>query len=169
MAMTNNIAQWIDSTVKTSDSQWLALVFRADGFVTNGHFVSQTPWSQSATCSIELLKTALSWTITECRRHYCRSMRFVGYLGGEPAQGVFPHIHAIIELPNGVSQEDLVLYLSDLWAKKIKKKFRQYISSEVLSQPLKNSAIYASYASRYEGTTFCAGDEKVIINNSFFL
>ena len=96
-------------------------------------------------------------------------MRFVGYLGGEPSQGVYPHIHAILELPNGVSADDLVRYLSELWANKLKKKFKQYLPSKVLSQPLKQNAMYAYYASRFEGKTFCAGDEKVIVNNSFLL
>ncbi len=167
--MKNSIAQWIETSIRESDGQWLALIFRADGIVVNGHLSPQSPWSQSATCSIELLKTALSWTITECRRHYSRRMRFVGYLGGEPSQGVYQHIHAILELPSGVSADELIQYLSDLWAKKLKKKFKQYLPSKVLSQPLKQNAMYAYYASRYEGKTFCAGDEKVIINNSFLL
>lgn len=168
MAM-NNIAKWINASVNQSDCQWLALVFRADGQVTNGHLVQQSPWSQSATCSIELLKTALSWTITECRRKHNRQMKFVGYLGGEPSQGTYPHIHAIIEIPAGVPEDAFLVYLQDLWSKKLQKKFKQYVPSSVLSQPLNNSAMYAYYSSRYEGNTFNAGDEKVIINNSFCL
>jgi hypothetical protein len=168
MAM-NNIAQWIDDSVKNSDSQWLALVFRADGLVTNGHQVRQSPWSKSATCSIELLKTALSWTITECRRKHYRQMKFVSYLGGEPIQGTHPHIHAIIEIPAEVLEGEFLSYVQELWSKKLKKKFKQFVPSAVLSQPLKSSTLYAYYSSRYEGSTFNAGDEKVIINNSFYL
>ena len=168
MAM-NNIAQWINASVTKSDKKWLALVFRADGLLLNGHSVQQSPWSQSATCSIELLKTALSWTITECRRRRYRQMRFVGYLGGEPNQGTYPHIHAIIEIPINLTEEELITDLKDLWSKKLKKKFKQYVASNVLSEPLKSSVMYAYYASRYEGSAFSAGDEKVIINNSFYL
>lgn len=137
--------------------------------VTNGRSVQQSPWSQSATCSIELLKTALSWTITECRRKHNRQMKFVGYLGGEPNQGIYPHIHAIIEIPAGVSADAFLAYLQDLWSKKLKKKFKQYVPSAVLSESLRSSLLYAYYSSRYEGSTFNAGDEKVIINNSFYL
>ena len=165
----NNIAEWVDTETKNSDSEWLAVVFRADGMVTNGHQNQQSPWSQSATCSIELLKTAFSWTITECRRHHYRNMKCVGYIGGEPCHGTHPHIHAILELPPSVIEADFIQYLDCLWSKQLKKKFKQYLSSKVLSQPLKSSQLYAYYSSRYEGTTFCAGDEKVIINNSFFL
>jgi hypothetical protein len=165
----NNIAKWIEASVQNSPSQWVALVFRADGLVTNGHLAQQSPWSQSATYSIELLKTALSWTITECRRRHFRQMRFVGYLGGEPSQGTYPHIHAIMEIPEGLLEAELLAYLQTLWSTKLKKKFKQYVSSAVLSQPLKSSVLYAYYASRNEGSTFSAGDEKVIINNSFYL
>lgn len=167
--MTANIAEWIETSVKGSQSQWLALVFRVDEMVTNGHLLHQSPWSQSATCSIELLKTALSWTITECRRKHNRELRFVGYMGGEPLSGAHPHIHAIMEVPSGTAAHELLEYLQDLWAKKLRKKLRQQVRSSVLAQPLKNSAQYALYSSRYEGTTFSAGDDKVIINNSFYL
>ena len=165
----DNIAHWIDFSVSKSDSAWLALVFRADGTVANGHSVKQSPWSQSATYSIELLKTALSWTITECRRKHYRQMRFVGYLGGEPSHGTYPHIHAIMEIPEGLLEAELLAYLQALWSTKLKKKFKQYVPSAVLSQPLESSKLYAFYSSRYEGSTFSAGDEKVIINNSFYL
>jgi hypothetical protein len=165
----NNIANWIEASVQQSENQWLALVFRADGLVTNGYLAQQSPWSQSATCSIELLQTALSWTITECRRKHYRQMRFVGYLGGEPSQGTYPHIHAIMEIPEGLLEAEFLAYLQALWSTKLRKKFKQYVSSAVLSQPLKSSVLYAYYASRNEGSTFSAGDEKVIINNSFYL
>lgn len=165
----HNIANWIEHSVHSSKSQWLATIFRVDGVVVNGHSTLQTPWSQSATQSIELIKTALSWTITELRRKHPKNLRFVAYLGGEPKNGIFPHIHALIELPYGMEEEELISHLQILWAKKLKKKFKQFVQSDVLGKPLENCRLYSYYSARFEGDTFFSGDEKVIINNSFYL
>ena len=167
--MTNDFTHWLASSISESPNIWLFLLFRVDGTITNGHNLRQSVWSQSSISVIEKVKTALSWTITESRRKYNRHMKFAGYLGGEPDSGIFPHIHAVIELPIHTSQETLTEYLDYLWQRKLEKSFKQPIRSSVTSEVLKNGDGALGYCSRYEGHTFSFGDEKVIVNNSFYI
>jgi hypothetical protein len=96
-------------------------------------------------------------------------MRFAGFVGGEPTIGVFPHIHALIELPQHTTPEEIVEYLNSLWKRKLKKKLKQIVVSSVTYEVIKNANKFTSYCSRNEGGTFSLGDEKLILNNSFFL
>ncbi len=166
--MTNDLTNWLSSSISESQNIWLFLLFRVDGTITNGHNLRQSVWSQGSISVIEKVKTALSWTITESRRKFNRQMKFAGYLGGEPDSGIFPHIHAVIELPTHTSQEVLTAYLDYLWQRKVEKSFKQPIRSSVTSQVLKYGGNAMRYCSRYEGQTFSFGDEKVIVNNSFY-
>ena len=167
--MSNDITHWISNTIIESDSTWLALVFRVDSNISFANSTKKSVWAQGCVSAFENTKSVLSWTITECRRKYDRKMRFSGFVGGEPTVGVFPHIHALIELPHHTTPEDIVDYLDSLWSRKLKKKLKQFVASSVTYEILKDANSFALYCSRYEGGTFSLGDEKVILNNSFYI
>jgi hypothetical protein len=96
-------------------------------------------------------------------------MRFAAFVGGEPEISVFPHIHAFLELPTNTSHDTITEYLEMIWSKKLAKLLKHPINSTVTSQILSNGADALLYCSRYEGQTFSRADEKVIVNNSFFI
>jgi len=166
--MANELNKWISNSITDSPNTWLFLLFRIDGRITTGHNLRQSVWSQGSISVIEKVKTSLSWTITECRRKYDRRMKFAGYFGGEPEFGVFPHIHAALELPTHTSQDTITEYLDNLWNIKLTKSLNQSVNSNVSSEILHDAKSCTSYCARYEGNTFSFGDEKVIVNNSFF-
>jgi hypothetical protein len=167
--MSNDITRWISDTIIESDTTWLALVFRVDGTVQFANKTKKSVWAQGCVSAFENTKCVLSWTITECRRKYDRKMRFAGFVGGEPTIGVFPHIHALIELPQHTTPEEIVEYLASLWSRKLKKKLKQSVKSSVKYEVMRGANEFSSYCSRNEGSTFSLGDEKLILNNSFFL
>lgn len=167
--MGHNINQWITDTINDSPNTWLHLLFRADGTILNGHNLRQSVWSQGSIPTIDKVHKALSWTITECRRKYDRKMKFAAFLGGEPKLAVFPHIHAFVELPTHTTQEILTDYLDHLWYLKLKKSFKHPVISSVTSQVIIDGKSCTSYCSRFEGVTFSFGDDKVIVNNSFYM
>jgi len=167
--MSKDITHWISNTIIESDSTWLALVFRVDGTVQFANKTKKSVWTQGCVSAFENTKCVLSWTITECRRKYDRKMRFAGFVGGEPSIGVFPHIHGLLELPHHTTPQEIVEYLASLWSRKLKKKLKQPVESSVTYEVIKNANKFASYCSRNEGGTFSLGDEKLILNNSFFL
>jgi hypothetical protein len=169
MNTSHHITNWITTTIDTSSKEWLFLTFRADGYVINRNKHHHSVWNTGAVPTIERVKMALSWTITECRRKHDRKMRFAAFVGGEPAIGVFPHFHAFLELPTNTSQDTMTEYLDLIWSKKLAKLLKQPINSNVTSQLLSNGADALHYCSRYEGQTFSRADEKVIVNNSFFI
>jgi hypothetical protein len=165
--MTYAINDWINQTISDSSCEWMVLTFRSDAYVCNGHNRRQSVWNTNVTCSIEKVKKALDWTVTEFKRKNGRRLRFVSYLGGEQHLGIFPHIHGLIELPNNMSELQLKLCLEKLWIKKLKKIFKEHIESSVHVEKLKSLKQYTSYCARYEGNTFNIGDEKVLLNKSF--
>ncbi|CAM8667268.1 hypothetical protein MCEMSE6_00534 [Oxalobacteraceae bacterium] len=169
MTTSHHITNWITTTIDTSSKEWLFLTFRADGYITNRNNHHHSVWNNGAVPTIERVKMALSWTITECRRKHDRKMRFAAFVGGEPSIGVFPHIHAFLELPTNTSHDTITEYLEMIWSKKLAKLLKQPINSRVTSQILNNGADALLYCSRYEGQTFSRADEKVILNNSFFI
>ena len=169
MTTSHHITNWILTNLDTSSKEWLFLTFRADEYVTNRNKHRHFVWSNGAVPTIEKVKTALSWTITECRRKHGRKMRFAAFVGGEPSIGVFPHIHAFLELPTHTTHDTMTEYLDLIWSKKLAKLLKQPIRSSVTSQILRNGADALHYCSRYEGQTFSKADEKVILNNSFFI
>ena len=169
MTTSHHITNWITTTIDTSSNEWLFLTFRADGYVINRNNHHHSAWNTGAVPTIERVKMGLSWTITECRRKHDRKMRFAAFVGGEPSIGVFPHIHAFLELPTHTTPDTMTEYLDLIWSKKLAKLLKQTISSSVTSQLLNNGADALLYCSRYEGQTFSRADEKVILNNSFFI
>ncbi len=167
--MKYSINDWIQETVNASSSDWIVLTFRADGYVLNGHGKRQSVWGDGATCSRERVLKALDWTMTEFKRKHGRSLNFVSYLGGEQSAGIFPHIHALLESPLNLEEVQIKENLSQLWKKKLWKTLNAAIQSSVHVEKLKSSKQYSSYCSRFEGTTFKLGDEKVLVNKSFKL
>ena len=167
--MSKDITGWISDKIIESDTTWLALVFRVDGTVQFANKTKKSVWTQGCVSAFENTKCVLSWTITECRRRYDRKMRFAAFVGGEPTIGVFPHIHALIELPQHTTPQEIVEYLNSLWKRKLKKKLKQIVVSSVTYEVIKDANKFTSYCSRNEGGTFSLGDEKLILNNSFFL
>ena len=161
------INDWINHTVNTSNSKWWVLTFRCNGSVVNGHFKKQSVWNDKDTCSIEKVKTALSWTITEFRRKHGRDLKFAAYLGGEKSLDIYPHIHALLEEPIGIDALETKQILERLWKNKLIKTLKTNISSSVHIENLQSSTHYTHYCGRWEGTTFNLGDAKVIVNNSF--
>ena len=169
MNTSHHITNWITTTIDTSPNQWLFLTFRADGYITNRNKHRHSAWTNGAVPTIEKVKTALSWTITECRRKHGRKMRFAAFVGGEPSIGVFPHIHAFLEMPKHTSHHSITEYLEMIWSKKLAKLLKQPINSNVTSQLLNNEKAATKYSARNEGQTFSMGDEKLIGNKSFFI
>jgi len=169
MTTSHHITNWVMTTIDASPNQWLFLTFRADGYITNRNNHRHSAWSNGAVPTIEKVKISLSWTITECRRKHGRKMRFAAFVGGEPSIGVFPHIHAFLELPTNTSHNTITEHLDLIWSKKLTKLLKQPIRSSVTSQLLNNGADALLYCSRYEGQTFSRAAEKVIVNNSFFI
>ena len=165
----HHITNWVMTTIDTSPNQWLFLTFRADGYITNRNKHRHSAWNNGAVPTIEKVKTALSWTITECRRKHGRKMQFVAFIGGEPAIGVFPHFHAFLELPTNTSQDTMTEYLDLIWSKKLAKLLKQPISPSVTSEIKRKGKAAIKYSARNEGQTFSMGDEKLIGNNSFFI
>jgi hypothetical protein len=96
-------------------------------------------------------------------------LKFVSYLGGEQSADVFPHIHALLELPIEIDEVQIQETLSLLWKKKLFKTLNASIQSSVHVEKLKSSKRYLSYCGRFEGITFKLGDEKVLVNKSFNL
>ena len=169
MTTSHHITNWITTTIDASPNQWLFLTFRCDGYITNRNNHHHSVWNTGAVPTIERVKMALSWTITECRRKHDRKMRFAAFVGGEPSIGIFPHIHAFLELPRHTTPDTMTEYLDLIWSKKLVKLLKQPISSSVTSQILNNGKAAIKYAERYEGLTFSMGDEKLISNKSFFI
>ena len=167
--MSNDITRWISNTIIESESTWLVLVFRVDGTIKLANKTKKSVWAQGCVSAFENTKCVLSWTITECRRRYDRKMRFAGFVGGEPSIGVFPHIHALLELPQHTTPQEIVDYLDSLWSRKLKKKLKQIVVSSVTYEVMKDANKFTSYCSRNEGGTFLMGDEKVILNKSFYI
>ena len=167
--MENHISSWIKDSINGSDKNWLSLVFRIDSFVLGADNSVRSAWHKGLVSPADRTIKALSWTITECRRKHNRKMKFAAFYGGEPSIGVFPHIHAVIEQPPHITQHDLTDYLDSLWNRKLLKLLNQQVIASVKSELLRNSDAAIAYLSRYEGNTFSIGDEKVIINNSFYM
>jgi hypothetical protein len=167
--MKYTINDWIEQAVNAEPSNWVVLTFRCDGYVLNGHGKKQSVWGNGATCLREKVTKALDWTVTEFKRKHGRRLKFVSYLGGEQSADVFPHIHALLELPEEIDEVQLQETLSILWNKKLFKTLNATIQSSVHVEKLKSSKRYLSYCARFEGITFKLGDEKVLINKSFTL
>ena len=167
--MNYSINDWIEQTVNASSCHWAVITFRSDGYVLNGHGKRQSVWGNGATCSREKVTKALDWTITEFKRKHGRRLKFVSYLGGEQTADVFPHIHALLELPLEIDEVHLEETLSILWKKKLFKTLNAPIQSSIHVEKLISSKLYLSYCSRFEGITFKLGDEKVLVNKSFNL
>ena len=163
------INDWVNDTINTSNSKWWVLTFRCDGSVTNGHFKKQSVWNDRNTCSIEKVKTALSWTITEFRRKYGRDLKFVAYLGGEQSSHIYPHIHALLKEPKDMDALETEIILERLWKNKLNKTLKTYIRPSVYIEILESSEYYTRYCGRWEGNTFNFGDAKVLLNKSFNL
>jgi hypothetical protein len=167
--MKYTINEWIEGTVNASSCNWAVITFRCDGYVLNGHGKRQSVWGNGAICSREKVIKALDWTITEFKRKNGRRLKFVSYLGGEQSANVFPHIHALLELPLEMDEVQLEESLSILWKKKLFKTLDAPIQSGIYVEKLKSSKRYLSYCGRFEGITFKLGDEKVLVNKSFNL
>ena len=167
--MKYSINEWIEETVNASSCNWAVITFRCDGYVSNGHGKKQSVWSNSATCSREKVIKALDWSITEFKRKHGRRLKFVSYLGGEQSADVFPHIHALLELPSEMDEVQLQETLLILWKRKLFKTLNASIQSSIHVEKLKSSKRYLAYCGRYEGSTFKLGDEKVLVNKSFNL
>ena len=169
MTTSHHITNWIKTTIDTSSKEWLFLTFRADGYVINRNNHHHSVWNTGAVPTIERVKMALGWTITECRRKHGRKMRFAAFVGGEPSIDIFPHIHAFLELPTHTSPDTMTEYLDLIWSKKLAKLLKQPINSSVTSEIKTKGKAAIKYSARYEGQTFSMGDEKLIGNNSFFI
>ena len=165
--MKSSIESWISESISNSTSNWAALTFRVDGYVLNGHQQRQSCWKNDSTCIQQRVTKALEWTITEFRRKFFRKMRFAAFWGGESDGGIFPHIHAVLEAPTGMTGEEIHQYLSELWGKKVAKTLRCDVDSSVHLEELDEPKKFIPYCIRYEGRTFSTGDEKVIVNRSF--
>jgi hypothetical protein len=135
--------------------------------VFNGHFTKQSVWNDRNTCSIEKVKTALSWTITEFRRKHGRDLKFVAYLGGEQSLHIYPHIHALLKEPKNMDALETKIILERLWKNKLNKTLKTYIRPSVYIEILESSEQYTGYCGRWEGNTFNFGDAKVLLNKSF--
>jgi hypothetical protein len=165
--MKSSFESWITESISNSTSIWVALTFRVDGYVLNGHQQMQSCWKNDSTCIQQRVTKALEWTITEFRRKFFRKMRFAAFWGGDSDIGIFPHIHAVLEAPIGTTREEIQTYLSELWGKKLAKTLRCFVNSSVYVEGLHFPKKFIPYCIRYEGKTFSLGDEKVIVNKSF--
>ncbi len=165
----NEITQWIEESLTSDLDNIAALTIRVDGCLKNGSQISQSAWSQSATYSIELVKTALDWTISQLRRAHKKTLKFVACLGGEQSLGVAGHFHALLEYPAGVDKDQFIDRLRKLWARNVAKKLKQSLQTTVYAEPLRDKAEFSRYCQRFEGTTFGSGSSKVVMSKSFSL
>lgn len=111
---------------------------------------------------------ALDWTIDDAERVFNgrKTLRFVPYLGGEPASGVAAHIHALLELPIGQGCEDFNKHIADRWTYFLRKQFHQHIEATVWFRRYEpHDREEQEYFMRYEGPTFSKGLEKVIFDH----
>ena len=163
MQTDTQILNWIQTEVQESTNEWLALTFRVGGTFSNGFGLQQSPWRQP-----EKIKTALAWTISAARRRLKgKNLRFCGYLGGDDLADVFPHIHALMEVPFGNTSKEIIEVLRPYWQQMIERKFIRNLKSSVYQDSVISSSNYLHYIARYEGETFGSGDSKLVLNRSF--
>ncbi len=165
----NDISSWIEESLKSDLDNIAAITFRVDGTMKNASAISQTPWSNNATGSIELVKKALDWTITELRRANKNKLKFVAFVGGEGSSGVVGHFHALLEFPSGVDKELFICKLEQLWSQKVSRALKQTLKTSVYAEPVRHKEAFSEYCQRFEGTTYGSGSSKVVMSKSLSL
>jgi len=163
--MKRDYCNWIQTHIEQSNSEWLAITLRADSSILNFAGQRQSVWHAS---SIGRVKTAHSRAITQLRRQVNRKMQYAAFLGGELRLGVFPHIHAVLELSDA-SSDEVQTELNKLWQLHLKKLLKTTIASSIHVEQLSSAKKYLAYCSRYEGQTFQMSDEKLLLDKSFYM
>ena len=163
--MKRDYCNWIQTHIEQSNSEWLAVTLRADSSISNFAGQRQSVWHSS---SIGRVKTAHRWAITQLRRQFNRKMQYAAFLGGEQRLGVFPHIHAVLELSDA-SSDEVQTKLNHLWQHYLNKLFKTTIASSIHVEQLSSAKKYLAYCSRYEGQTFQMSDEKLLLDKSFYM
>lgn len=168
---TNEINQWIKSSVEQSENEWVVLTIRADGTVKNGAQIRQKLWSTSATFSIDKVKRALDWTITEERRKHKKRMGFVAWFGGDVKNDVYDHIHAVLEIPAGCDKDEIVARLNYLWKRNLEKLFKQDVKASIWldKKSLVSIEKFGNYCMRQEGSVRIGPANKLQISRSLSL
>ena len=163
--MKRDYCNWIQTHIEQSNSEWLAITLRADSSISNFAGQRQSVWHSS---SIGRVKTAHSWAITQLRRQVNRKMQYAAFLGGEQRLGVFPHIHAVLELSDA-SSDEVQTKLNHLWQHYLNKSLKTTIASSIHVEQLSSAKKYLAYCARYEGQTFQMSDEKLLLDKSFYM
>ena len=163
--MKRDYCNWIQTHIEQSNSEWFAITLRADSSILNFAGQRQSVWHSS---SIGRVKTAHSWAISHLRRQVHRKMQYAAFLGGEQRNGVFPHIHAVLELSDA-SIDEVQTKLSELWQHYLNKSLKTTIASSIHVEQLSSAEKYLAYCSRYEGQTFQMSDEKLLLDKSFYM
>jgi hypothetical protein len=168
--MTNqSISQWIQESFTDDLSQIATLTIRADGMIRNGAGIYQSPWSQNATGAIHLLAAALDRTVSHLRRGANKDLRFVPFLGGDQANGVAGHFHALLQYPSSADKQEFIAQFDRLWSVKVSDALKTTLRTSVFAEPLRNKEALAHYCMRFEGTTFGSGSDKVVMSRSLKL
>ena len=163
----NTITRWIRQTIESSRHDWIVLTLRIDGVLKNTYGATQSPWNPSVLGSLSKIETALEWALGMLRRRLGKKIQFVAYHGGDYGKGIYPHIHAIAEVPAGVEPAAVVEFLQKYWQQSVDRKFKSYLKTSIHQEDLISSQKYLRYISRYEGETFGSGDSKLVLNRSF--
>lgn len=125
--------------------------------------------------SIPRMKRAIDYTISETRRHTRYPFAFVPFAGGSREFQVSFHIHALIEVPADINEEDFEKTISKKYQNQTFKLLPAFVStSKVWFKPLINdwSKKYVRYSARNESMGFDNadfGDEKVLVDMKSFL
>jgi hypothetical protein len=163
------IANWIESSFTDDLSKVFAMTIRADGTIKNGGAITQSAWSKNATGSIQLLISALDRTVSQMSRGANKDMKFVAFHGGDYARGVAGHFHALLQFPACANPQEFINDFDQVWKKKVSEALKSTLRTSVHAEPIQNREAFTAYCSRYEGTTFGSGAEKVVVSRSLKL
>jgi len=161
-----NLSEWVRDTFSENLSEVAVVTLRADGTVINGAAIRQSPWSQNATGSINLLVKALDRTVAQLGRGKYKDMKFVAFLGGEKNLGVAGHFHGVLQFPANAEKQEFMYDFDRLWSMKVSEALKATLKTSVFFEPIVSKEVFSNYCSRYEGPTFSRGLDKVVVSRS---
>lgn len=120
------------------------------------------------------LETALSMTVHQLDFKYIKtsmrkkgvSLKRVAITGGDTANGTWNHIHALIQLPENTSIEELGEYLNKIFEKKmqsVSKNMSGILEASVWCEPYDHKDKFLKYCLRPEGKSLDVKFDKVIL------
>ncbi len=108
---------------------------------------------------------AFRWTMDDVTRRTKRRERLkcVPAWGGDDESGVYPHIHAMVEL---VARDDYEFLISNRWEFFVKKIFGATASVDFYAAPYDKTQATdgIKYITRYEGNLFGRGTDKIALD-----